>query len=203
MAQVDDMETSYTINVPRLKSAMQALGIRSLPELGKRAAIHRNTIYPLLDGRKSPFSESYLAICRSLAEDPLALLTPASGKDFSHIREVADLCCKEFGANLPGLAIFLFGSRAKGTAKKFSDYDLGVTTGEISLAGALFLRIREFILQRVDDLPVKVDVLNFDAAPASFLLDFDNKMIVIAGNQGSIAFLKGTICGIKKKQEAR
>lgn len=192
------MKSYPTINRQRLTQLMRERGIGSIQELSRRAGIHRNTLYPLFSGERSPFAASFVALCRALGTDPLELVTESCEDLDAPIYEIAANAFRTFEAKAPGLALFLFGSRSTGKAKRFSDYDIGLTGGEERLDTEVYLRIRQHISELADNLPVKVDVVNFDAAPPSFLSDFDSPLVFLAGNQQSLLYLRGVIDGVKK-----
>jgi len=67
--------------------------------------------------------------------------------------------------HVPGARVWAFGSRVKGTAKKFSDLDLAIEASE-----PLGLRTLALLEQDLSDsdLPIKVDVLDLAGLTPSF-----------------------------------
>ena len=61
--------------------------------------------------------------------------------------------------------VFIFGSRAKGKARKFSDYDIGVI-GKKSLNFKKIAQINEELEE--SDLPYRVDVVDFSTVSKNF-----------------------------------
>lgn len=61
--------------------------------------------------------------------------------------------------------IFIFGSRATGESKKFSDYDVGVI-GKKSVPWRTLALIEEALEE--SDLPYKVDVVDFSLVSSKF-----------------------------------
>lgn len=192
----------YVINKNKIKIAMEAKGLSSLGILSRICFIHRNTLYPLVRGERSPFTNTYLAVCRALDIDPVECLVKHRRDNAPSIEEVASSVFAEYQKNFPDLCLFLFGSRATGKAKEFSDYDIGMTGGRHPIGGLDFLRIQESILERCDNMPFKVDVLNFDSAPTNFLIDFDSPLLLLAGSKESLAFLEGGIHAQSKNKAA-
>jgi predicted nucleotidyltransferase len=186
----------------KLSRKMKEEGISSLQALGKKSGLHRNTLYPLMRGERSPFSSSYLRLCQTLGVSPIELLEEPAGSALDVIGAALQRGIETFDPGRQSLAFCLFGSRATGKAKRFSDYDVGVTGGERPLDSKLFLKIKEYLLSACDDLAVKVDLVNFDQAPLSFVLDFDSPLSFIAGYEGSMEYLKGKIDGLKANQKA-
>jgi len=60
--------------------------------------------------------------------------------------------------------VFVFGSRARGDASRFSDYDLGIE-GEKLPAGVYFNLVSEF---EESDFPFRVDVVEFRDVSEAF-----------------------------------
>ncbi len=60
---------------------------------------------------------------------------------------------------------FIFGSRATGKAKKYSDYDIGVL-GSYPLPAKIKILIEEALEE--SDLPYKVEIVDFSLVPANF-----------------------------------
>ena len=61
--------------------------------------------------------------------------------------------------------IFIFGSRASGRAKKYSDYDIGIW-GKRRLPSEIKVFIEEALEN--SDLPVKVDIVDFSLVSPGF-----------------------------------
>ena len=67
--------------------------------------------------------------------------------------------------HVPGARVWAFGSRVKGTARKFSDLDLAIDAG-----GPLGLAAMALLEQDLSDsdLPIKVDVVDLSVAQPAF-----------------------------------
>lgn len=65
-----------------------------------------------------------------------------------------------------GAQVFVFGSRASGNNQEFSDLDIGyVSTSPIN--NSLIVKIKDELED--SDLPIKVDLVNVDDIPESFM----------------------------------
>jgi predicted nucleotidyltransferase len=62
--------------------------------------------------------------------------------------------------------VFLFGSRARGTARRASDFDVGI----LGLSPEEFARVKRIIEDRVEEGPIphEVDVVDFERATEPF-----------------------------------
>jgi uncharacterized protein len=61
--------------------------------------------------------------------------------------------------------VFIFGSRVKGKAKKYSDYDIGIK-GKKAVPGYILTMIEEALEE--SDLPYKVDIVDFSLVSPEF-----------------------------------
>lgn len=61
--------------------------------------------------------------------------------------------------------VFIFGSRATGKAKKFSDYDVGII-GRKPIPSHIKILIEEALEE--SDLPFRVDIVDFALVPEKF-----------------------------------
>jgi predicted nucleotidyltransferase len=178
---------------------MSKMGVSSLSALSKLSSVHRNTIYPLVNGVTSPFSESFLSICRALNVSPFELISEAESDELKMIKDGLKRILTLLNQNSNQIAFFLYGSRANQTAREFSDYDIGMTGGENRISWRYFLDAKEILDSHCEDLPVKVSLLNFDEAPNSFLDDFNSKMQFLLGNKESFYFFRGLLNGRAEK----
>ena len=79
-----------------------------------------------------------------------------------HAKIVRDILAERLPA---GVTVHVFGSRAKGTAKPYSDLDLALKGGD-RLPLALIADLADAFSE--SDLPFKVDILDWRSAAASF-----------------------------------
>lgn len=78
--------------------------------------------------------------------------------------------------HVPQYEIWAFGSRAKGTAKEYSDLDLAIITAQpldLSVSAAISDDFME------SDLPIKVDVVDWATTSACFRRIIEKEKVVI------------------------
>ena len=78
--------------------------------------------------------------------------------------------------HVPGFAVWAFGSRAKWTAKPYSDLDLAIVTDrplDLSLSAALADDFSE------SDLPFKVDVIDWASTSEAFRKIIERDRVVV------------------------
>ena len=96
-----------------------------------------------------------------------------------HWRIVRDILQR----HLPGIEVWAFGSRAKGTARKYSDLDLAVITDR-SLPLDLGARLREAFSEF--DLPYRVDVIDWASIDETFRRLIEREKVVVQkGDRGA------------------
>lgn len=78
---------------------------------------------------------------------------------------------------LPNCKISVFGSRATGIAKKFSDLDLVIRSYE-AISPIIMFKIKEDLAE--SDLPFRVDVMDWQSISDEFLNAIQSKLIEIS-----------------------
>lgn len=192
----------YRMDKEEFFSSLHASGYKSLMDFAHRTGIHRNTLGLYLSGREI-LQGAFMKIADALHCDPMELVQKVTDaetrvQNLSEIRPLIDHILSTDSR----IAVMLIGSRAKGTAKKYADWDVGITRGSVPIEGSLYLRLCGEIDDLADDLVRHVDLVNLDAAPAWFLSGFDYEPIFIDGDRESFAHFMGVIHGIRKGQAA-
>lgn len=192
----------YVIDRAAVTKRMKALGFLNASQFANRIGVHRNTILGYFSG-KPVFASAFLKIANALGRDPLELITLADkGPVFAeHIDEIRPIIAALVRQS-PGIAVVLLGSRAKGRAKAFSDWDMGVTRPASPITSEEFLSLRRVAADLAEDLVRNVDVINLDAAPDWLWADLDYEPVFLAGDREGYSFLKGMLHGIKKNRQA-
>jgi predicted nucleotidyltransferase len=190
----------YHIDSTKLKQVIAQRGYAHVTEFAKRHGFNRTTINNYLKGRGGPFSEAYYIMCDLLEIDPLSILSPlpATPVDTTEIIPIVRKLCS-FDKHI---AVGLLGSRARGTARRYSDWDVCVTRGANVLTGMEFLRLKRSVDDEVDVLPREVDIVNLDAAPEWFLEGIDYEPVFLAGNSNAWSYFMGVLHGTKKRRQA-
>lgn len=185
----------YGLSEPQFQRALSRLGYTNAAQFARAHRINRATLNNYLQGR-GPLPESFYAIADALQVDPMQLLTPtASVGDIPKLEEIAHILAA-IRAVSKHMAVGLLGSRARGTAKTYSDWDLGITCGMHPMPDEVFLRTRGMVDDLREDLPRGVDVVNLDAAPEWFLKGIQYTPKFLAGNESSWAYAMGVLHGI-------
>ncbi len=187
----------YRLDERQLSAQLRKLGFPTVSQFAKQHNVNRATLNNYLQGR-GPFPESFYVIADALQTDPLQLLIPISSEsDIPKLEEIAPIikaCC----VISPRIAVGLLGSRAKGTAKQYSDWDIGITGGQQLLSAQDSLQIQRIVDDLKEDLPRDVDVVNLDAAPQWFLKGILYTPRFLSGNESSWNYFMGVLHGIQK-----
>jgi len=184
---------AYILNKELFETLVKSRGFSSVSDFAATAGVHRNTLRAYLSGSSSVFASSFNKICEALEVDPLELI--ASGEtSTAAIRRLL----RDVSIGHPQCAFMLMGSRASGSHKTYSDWDIGITKGREKLSSAEYLKIKSHIQDLADDLPQSVDVVNLDQAPMWFLDEMDTAPQLLAGNRNACNYFLGKLDGIKK-----
>lgn len=181
----------YVLNREVFQAAMASRGFRSTADLAANLGIHRNSISNYLNG--SPvFPEvlhKILNVLRIDIANALKLEAPSLCEGASTVATLVD----QIAAQEALSCVVLFGSRARGTPKRFSDYDLGVYSEKV----LPFSKFSE-MLPLVDDWNEShmqtAQLTNLSLAEPSFLEEIGPDLRLLAGSY--VAWL-----GLLKKAE--
>lgn len=187
----------YKLDDRQLATQLRKLGFPTVSQFAKAHGINRATLNNYLKGR-GPFPESFYAIADALKVDPLQLLTPIPSEGgIPKLEEIAPIvaaCCRVS----PQVAVVLLGSRVRGGAQEYSDWDLGVTGGVHQITTKEFLHIKQLVEDLKENLPRDVDVINLDEAPEWFLKGINYSPRFLSGNESSWNYFMGVLHGVQK-----
>ena len=153
----------YALNVDYIKQVAKSKGYKGLKPLLEQLGLHRNTL--------DRYMRNSQILPKSIEKVFNALDIPIEKGLYKSISQddlPIDELVHEIHLLYPNISIFLFGSRAKGTARKYSDYDLGLYSNhEISFSD--FLKIVELKERFEENSPVRVDCVNLTIADKNFI----------------------------------
>lgn len=186
----------YRLNMTVLERQLKAKGFSSVSALASQKAIHRNTLKAYIAGEKSPIAAAITRLAEALGVEPLELIATDSRQ--ARLLLAIEQAARVFLLASPSRALLMFGSRARGSAREFSDLDLGVTGGAEPISTSEFLQLKRNLDEVIEEAPLCVDVLNLDLAPEDFLLKISQDLRFVAGDEHKFHFLKGVIHGLTK-----
>lgn len=167
----------HILDTKRFHEVLKEKGYRSIGEFAKSLGVHRNSIHYYLSG-KGVFPEVIEKIFCELNLKPGDILVEESGGELEleNIAPVIDKLHHEF----PDVTFVLFGSRAKGTADKYSDWDIGVFAKK-GVEHELYRKIVGLKDDLIEDLPFFVDIVNLNRADDYFLREASRHWLFLAG----------------------
>ena len=80
------------------------------------------------------------------------------------------------------MTLVLFGSRAQDTARKYSDWDLGVFCAD-GLPHEKFCKIRKRKIELEEKSPYFIDLINLNRGDQDFLRDISQNWIFLTGKR--------------------
>ena len=182
-------ESHLVLDTERLQRQIHARGFATVKDFADSVGVHRNTVGNYLSGKTALPN----ALARILAELDLA---PADVLSLSMRRRqvpglvLADLI-EALQAAAPGVAVVLFGSRARGTAKRYSDYDVGVFSPDV-LEFPTFSRLLDLASAWNEESLVTAQLVDLTHADVSFLSGLAQDLVLLAGSHAAW-------CGLLRK----
>ena len=170
---------NFIISDSIIFTAMRRKGITSVEELSKKLNVHRNTILPYLGGQRAlPDCLDRLLKFLDLSPGEAIVKNVKSQKQYG--LEIAPLVSRLI-KQAPDNTYVLFGSRAKNTYKKYSDYDLGVYNTE-NLTLRELSKLIDYAKEWELDKPYDVNLTNLTLADTNFLEEIRNDWVFLGGN---------------------
>jgi predicted nucleotidyltransferase len=191
---MDIYNVKYRLRKDYFLDLLKKNNYSSCTDFCRKNSIHKNTLYYYLSGR-DVFAKKLYELARALDVDPLKLIEPVDKRvlDSAEIKPIVEQLCLT-----KKIAVCLMGSRAKGTHKQYSDWDIGITGGAEPLTGREFIRLRGQAMELADDLPRSIDLINLDAAPHWFLESIDYQPVFLKGNKNAYFYFLGVLNGIRQ-----
>ncbi len=174
--------TEIIVDASRLEKAIADRGFSSVKEFAEFIGLHRNTVGNYLSGNTSlPSGLARILAGLDLVPGDVLSLHPrprrVSGLAIAPLIEGLRGC-------LPCAALVLFGSRARGSAKRYSDYDLGVF-----LPDALSFEAYSRLLDHVEEWNASslsvAQLVDLTRADGSFLRALAEDLVFLAGSHAA------------------
>ncbi len=160
---------------------MHINGFTNLSDFLKKGRVNRATLYHYLRG-KPVFSSQFLKISKILNLDPLVLIeknheVPSLNLP-EQLKKMIEILLQD-----KKIAVFLVGSQASGSARQFSDWDIGITRHRTKLSDIEFLDYKAQAEKFSENHVQPIDLLNLDLAPVWFLREMSKPPLFLSGNQ--------------------
>lgn len=179
MHMTDGIYTQLQLDAPRLQSEIHKRGYATVQAFADSVGVHRNTVGNYLAGKTAlPAALSKILLALDLAPaDVLSL--PFRRRQVPGLA-ISDLI-ESLHTAVPQAVFVLFGSRARGTAKRFSDYDVGVFC-PVDFDFALYSRLLDQVAGWNQDALATVQLVDFARADEPFLRGLSEDMVFLAGS---------------------
>lgn len=168
----------YIINNKKFYDTLKASGYSSIGDLAKALGIHRNTIHYYLSGHRV-FPESIEKIIEALNLRPAEILKKSIQSNEFSFKEIADIIDK-LHYEFPNVSFILFGSRARLTNQKYSDWDIGAFSSD-GLPHETYRRILRRKDELAENLQYFIDIINLNNADENFLIEISKSWKFLAG----------------------
>jgi predicted nucleotidyltransferase len=167
----------YKIHHQRVEEAIANSSYKTIQALAKALGMHRNTIHYHLS-QAQLISPALSKILKALQLTLPEVLTEEKGGYIPH-EEIAPLV-DTLHAKFPDVTVILFGSRAIGRARRYSDYDLGVFSAK-GLTHSQFRSILALKEELEENSTFQIDLVNLNAADEDFLKSIAKQWRLLAG----------------------
>lgn len=169
------------LNTNLFKSTLKRSPYKTIGNLSESLGIHRNTLSYYLSGTPVIPTTLELAL-KKLKLSPLdALIEISTENESSNLKPIAPLVDKLHEA-FPHFTLILFGSRAKGSSQKYSDWDLGIHSRE-PIAHKDYQKAIRIKSDFEDDSPYFIDLVNLNEADDTFMTNISKNWMFLTGRQ--------------------
>jgi len=170
----------YILNSSKFYEHLKSQGFASIEELSKTLGIHRNTIQYYL-AEHPIIADRLEKILNALKLSPAEAIIKRQTETSFTIEPIAPLI-DALHQKFPEVTLVLFGSRAQGKAKKYSDWDIGVY-GQKNFDRDLFRKIKIYKSKLEEKTPYMINLTHLNDADAPFLKNISRDWIFLAGKQ--------------------
>jgi predicted nucleotidyltransferase len=170
---------NFTLDSSRVYAAMKDKGFGTIDSLAVELGVHRNTILPYLVGDRA-LPDCLDRLLKLLDLTPAEAITRNTRTKQQYALNIAGLV-SSLVKQAPDGAFVLFGSRAKGTYRKHSDYDIGI----FKTKGMPFNELSSLIDITESweaDKPYDVNLTNLEIADAGFLKEISKDWVFLGGD---------------------
>ena len=185
-----EVESAHiVVDASRLQREISRRGFSSVKDFADSVGVHRNTVGNYLSGKTS-LPNALARILAALDLPPAEVLSLHQRR-----RQMPGLVLSDLIGDLhtavPEAAFVLFGSRARGTAKRYSDYDLGVFRPD-PLDFPTFSRLLDRVSEWNEESLATAQLVDLTHAEATFLGVLAEDFVFLTGSHAAW-------CGLLRK----
>ena len=176
----------YALNIKNIRNSAKIQGYKNLKSLIEKTGLHRNVLNRYIAGAPV-LPDSVTKIIRTLGLniEKAIIWQELTDSKLDIILPLAN----QIHFSYPNVSVFLFGSRSRGKARKYSDFDICVfSKNHISLDE--YLKILSIKEDFEDQSSFFVDCVNLHNADKSFLKNIFPDLRLLAGYQTDLNTIK-------------
>jgi predicted nucleotidyltransferase len=182
MRHMKNETPKIVVQASRIELAIARRGYASVKDFAESVGLHRNTVSNYLSGKAS-LPDGLARILAELDLEPGDVLALSPTPKRVAGLAIADLVDTLHRAR-PDAAFALFGPRARGTAKRISDYDVGVFTPE-GLEPATYSRLLDEV-EDWNEASLRVaQLVDLGKETDAFLVRAAPDLVFLAGSFGA------------------
>ncbi len=174
--------SQFLLDGIRLRREIRSRGFSGVKEFADAVGVHRNTVGNYLSG-KTTLPGALAQILEALDLAPAEVISLSRRRKHVPGLLVADLI-EGLLRVAPEAALVLFGSRARGAAKEYSDYDIGVYQVD-TLEFPVYSRMLDLVSEWNEDSLVMAQLVDLTHADASFLQELAEDLLLLAGSHAA------------------
>jgi predicted nucleotidyltransferase len=167
----------YILSETALKSKLSHSGYATQEAFCRETGYSRNTLASYLKG-KSVFHPKFEELARILKSAPTDLILVQ--KAFNAQGTILEKMISRLRPFFHQYAFVLFGSRAKETHDRGSDWDVGIYHTK-TIPGNVFLNVRRKVDDVIEEAPQNIELTNLTLADRDFLKDLKGSVQFLAG----------------------
>lgn len=180
--QMDRYWHRFVLNKEGFLEAVAAGGYSSVSELAGALGVHRNSLSNYINGGPI-FPEVLERALIALRADPAKMIKLRAPSLDQSTRVVAELTDR-IATQDPRCCVVLFGSRARGRHKRFSDFDLGVYD-HAGIPFAVFSSMLSCVDEFNESMMHTVQLTNISNADEGFLAEIGPDLQFLAGSHAA------------------
>lgn len=170
---------SYVIDKEAVLRAMSEQGVDSIGQLASVMGVHRNTISAYISGQRA-LPAALDSLLHTLQLSPGEAIVRSVDSKQQHALAIADVMSSLLNFSSKN-AFVLFGSRARGNNKKYSDYDIGVySKGGVELAE--HSQLLDIAKKFQEEQAFDINITNLNNADKNFLLEIKKDWKFLTGD---------------------
>lgn len=174
----------YALNKNYIAQVAKLRGFSGIKPLLNYLGLHRNTLDRYSNGA-SVLPSSIEAVLEAL-EIPIEKATYSKAKT---PQLPIDSLVEAIHSFRSDISVFLFGSRARGNPRKYSDYDLGIYSQKGIILDD-YLKVLEIKEQYEDSSSYRADCVNLNNADKEFLVGIMKDIRMLVGYEKDLNYLK-------------